>query len=278
QAEKRDEGNACEDEGRGDDGGRDPIDRFAAAFVGDGDHKGGDHIDQAGEDRDDGDVEAAEGDEADDGREDDRGRGDDPGGRLGKLLRGQFRGFGDGGVCSGHSSQLSFTEFLATMARATMFARRVMTKSTRPTVMSSDRRRPAASGKFCAISEAMVWLPLTTSEAVRTPGERIMATAMVSPSARPSPSMVAETMRDLPKGSTAMRIISQRVAPRARAASSCRRGVWRKISRVREVMIGRIMIDRTSEAVRSVRPVCDTEPSAAGAKIGIHPNHFDSHR
>src|SRR5690625_7478734 len=41
-------------------------------------------------------------------------------------------------------------------------------------------------------------------------------------------------------------------------SSSCRRGVWRKISRVSELMIGRIMIDRTSEAVRSVRPVCDT--------------------
>ena len=124
----------------------------------------------------------------------------------------------------------------------------------------------------------MVWLPLTTSEAVRTPGERIMATAMVSPSARPRPSIVAETIPDLPKGSTAMRIISQRVAPSASAASSCSRGVWRKISRVREVMIGRIMIESTSEAVSSVRPVCDTEPSAAGAKIGIQPNHFDSHR
>src|SRR5699024_8550083 len=182
QAEKRDEGNACEDEGRGDDGGRDPIDRFAAAFVGDGDHKGGDHIDQAGEDRDDGDVEAAEGAEADDGREDDRGRGDDPGGRLGKLLRGQFRGFGDGGVRSGQRSQLPSTEVLAPTARAPMFTSRGMTKRTRPTVMSSDRRRPAASGKFCASSEGMVGLPLTTSEAVGPPGETIMATAMVSPS------------------------------------------------------------------------------------------------
>ena len=47
-----------------------------------------------------------------------------------------------------------------------------------------------------------------------------MATAIVSPSARPRPSTAAETMPERPKGSTAVRIISQRVAPRASAASS----------------------------------------------------------
>ena len=39
-----------------------------------------------------------------------------------------------------------------------------------------------------------------------------------------------------------MRTTSQRVAPSARAASSCIFGTWRKTSRLTLVMIGRIMI------------------------------------
>ena len=42
-----------------------------------------------------------------------------------------------------------------------------------------------------------------------------------------------------------MRIISQRVAPRASAASLCVAGVWANTSRERAVTIGRIMIDST---------------------------------
>ena len=44
-------------------------------------------------------------------------------------------------------------------------------------------------------------------------GESTIATAIVSPSARPRPSIAAEMMPERPNGSTAMRIISQRVAP-----------------------------------------------------------------
>ena len=50
--------------------------------------------------------------------------------------------------------------------------------------------------------------------------------------------MEADTIPDLPKGSTARRIISHLVAPSASAASSCRRGVCMKISRDMEVIIG----------------------------------------
>ena len=57
-------------------------------------------------------------------------------------------------------------------------------------------------------------------------------------------------------GSTAIRIISQRVAPSASAASSWRRGVCRKISRQMAVMIGRIMTAST---------MADGEDRAAGA-------------
>ena len=48
-----------------------------------------------------------------------------------------------------------------------------------------------------------------------------------------------------PNGSTAVRIISHLVAPRASAASLCVAGVWANTSRESAVTIGRIMIDST---------------------------------
>lgn len=92
------------------------------------------------------------------------------------------------------------------------------------------------------------------------PGESTMATAIVSPSARPRPSMHADTMPGVAKGSTAWRIISQRVAPRASEASSCRRGVCRNTSRLMAVMIGSTITASTSAAVRMVRPVPEALP------------------
>ncbi|MNW62287.1 hypothetical protein D3C74_404070 [compost metagenome] len=71
---------------------------------------------------------------------------------------------------------------------------------------------------------------------------------MVSPSARPRPSIEALITPERPNGRTAMRTISQRVAPRAREASSWSTGVWRNTSRETAVMIGRIMTARTIEA------------------------------
>ena len=99
--------------------------------------------------------------------------------------------------------------------------------------------------------------------------ERTMATAIVSPSARPRPSIAADTMPDRPKGSTAMRIISQRVAPRASAASSCSAGACRKTSRQIAVMMGRIITASTKAAVKIVRPVPVTVP----LKNGIQPRY-----
>ena len=104
-------------------------------------------------------------------------------------------------------------------------------------------------------------------------GERTMATAMVSPRARPRPSMLAEMMPGRANGSTAIRIISQRVAPRASAASSCSRGVCRKTSRQSAVTIGRIITASTTEAVKIVRPV----PEAGPAKSGMKPRFSVSH-
>ena len=53
-----------------------------------------------------------------------------------------------------------------------------------------------------------------------------------------------------PKGSTAVRMTSHRVAPRASAASLCAAGVWAKTSRLRAVTIGRIMIERITEPAK----------------------------
>ena len=105
--------------------------------------------------------------------------------------------------------------------------------------------------------------------------ESTIATAIVSPRARPRPSIEAETMPLRPKGSTAMRIISQRVAPSASAASSWRTGVCRKISRQIAVMIGTTMTARTIAAVKIVRPVADTvageerEPADVRVEPGV---------
>ena len=84
--------------------------------------------------------------------------------------------------------------------------------------------------------------------------------------------MMAEMMPDRANGRTAIRTISQRVAPRARAASSWRRGVCRKTSRQMAVMIGMTMTASTSAAVRMVRPV----PEIGGANNGNQPRFAPS--
>jgi hypothetical protein len=71
-----------------------------------------------------------------------------------------------------------------------------------------------------------------------------------------------------------MRIISQRVAPRARAASRCSAGAWENTSRASALMIGRIITASTSPAVSMVRPVAEAGP----AKNGMNPRFSSAHR
>ena len=101
----------------------------------------------------------------------------------------------------------------------------------------------------------------------------MIATAIVSPSARPRPSIEPLITPDLPNGSTAIRIISQRVAPSASAPSSRRRGVCAKTSRATAEMIGRIITASTTPTTSMVRPVTDAGPS----KSGIQPRCSSSH-
>ena len=88
-----------------------------------------------------------------------------------------------------------------------------MASSTSAAYISTSTSRLPASGKFSASSAAsvlagensdrLIWLELPTS----------IASAIVSPSARPKPSTSAPKMPVAAVGSMTFRIASQRVAP-----------------------------------------------------------------
>ncbi len=113
---------------------------------------------------------------------------------------------------------------------------------------------PVASGKLCTMIDAIespgknrcdvIWWLLPMSS----------ATAIVSPIARPRPSIAAPISPLRTRGNTATRNISQRVAPMASAAflSSC--ATVTSVSRLSDVMIGVIMTASTSPAVMKLVP------------------------
>ena len=106
------------------------------------------------------------------------------------------------------------------MIRATMFTSRVMMNRTRPEAIRAPSPIVPASPHFSAMFEANVVPPGSEMcQLIRNAGEISSATAMVSPRARPRPSIAALIMPGRPKGKIAVRTISQRVAPRASAAS-----------------------------------------------------------
>src|ERR1700743_3392121 len=139
-----------------------------------------------------------------------------------------------------------FTSERPMIQRARKLVARVITKRTSPVAISRLIARPLDSGKLramlAAIVEGFAWLirlKLTPPET-----ERMIATAIVSPSARPRPSIAPEITEERPNGSTVVRIISQRVAPRA-CAPSCRlRGGCEKTSRATAEAIGRVITER----------------------------------
>ena len=93
-----------------------------------------------------------------------------------------------------------------------------------------------------------------------------MVTAIVSPSARPNPRMTAPMRPVRPYGSTARRIISQRVAPSAYAASRWLCGTARITSLDTDEMIGRSMIARITP------PASSPIPYAGPLNSGSRPN------
>src|SRR5690606_6443341 len=163
----------------------------------------------------------------------------------------------------------------ATTQRAAEFTASVMTNSTSPVAINALTPSAFASGNCSATFAAIVWCRPTWSRArlyVR-PGPRIMSTAMVSPRARPRPSIAALTTPDRPNGSTAIRTISHRVAPSASAASSCRRGVARNTSRETAVTMGRTITASTTPTVAITRGGVLAGP----ANRGTNPRWSASH-
>ena len=124
-----------------------------------------------------------------------------------------------------------------------------------------------ASPNVLAMLAAMVLPPFSIrlNEMLKTMPS-VIASAIVSPSARPRPSITAAITPGLPYGSTAVRTISHLVAPSASAASSFMPGVCRKTSRDNDVMIGSTMIARTRLPSMTERPNGPSPPNS-----GIQP-------
>src|SRR5690606_36446199 len=98
-----------------------------------------------------------------------------------------------------------------TTMRTRALTMRVMANSMSPVAISTLTFVPYASGKLRSMFAAIVdGLPELIRLKVTSPvAESTIATAIVSPSARPRPSMDAEMMPARPNGNTVIRIISQ---------------------------------------------------------------------
>jgi hypothetical protein len=141
------------------------------------------------------------------------------------------------------------------MSRATTFTTRVMANRTSPDATRADLPVAPDSPNLVAMLAAIVLPPGSARWSLMSKlAARTRAMAIVSPRARPRPSITAPTSPLRLKGRTAVRMVSQRVAPSARAASRCTVGAWRKISRARAATIGSTMTASTTDADRIDRP------------------------
>ena len=130
---------------------------------------------------------------------------------------------------------------------------RVITKSTKPAASRAESCDVLASPKRPAISELTVLVPISRIRGlISKAGETIRTTAMVSPSARPRPSMVPPMMPPRPNGRTTEVIIPQRVAPSASAASFSPGGVWENTWRITAQAIGITIIDTAMPAQKAL--------------------------
>lgn len=82
-----------------------------------------------------------------------------------------------------------------------------------------------------------------------------IVTAIVSPIARPSPSITALTMPEKAAGMRTCKIVSQRVAPSPREAWRKLEGIEIKASRDKAVMIGKVIIAKMTPAGNIPGPV-----------------------
>ena len=124
-----------------------------------------------------------------------------------------------------------------------MLTTSVMRKSTKPAASSAESWAALASPKRPAISAETELLPISVRFGFTSNvGLMMRTTAIVSPSARPRPSMVPPMMPPRPKGSTTEVIIPHLVAPSASAASFSPCGVWEKTWRITAHAIGSTII------------------------------------
>src|SRR5919202_1912651 len=140
----------------------------------------------------------------------------------------------------------------------------VMANSSTPQAINADRPGGTpGSPKFSAITDARVLPEANRFEVIWVAAPTVSATAIVSPIARPRPSMTAPTMPPKLCGNTAPRIISHRVAPSATAACFSDSGTVANTSRMIDVMIGTIMMATMMPAVMNPRPVETGCPNSA---------------
>src|SRR6266550_6118943 len=139
--------------------------------------------------------------------------------------------------------------------RATALTATVSTNRISPTSNSADRYMfVVASLNSLAIAAAIVYAGCSSETPMSWRLPITIVTAIVSPSARPRPRMIAPMRPARPYGSTAERTVSQRVAPIASAASRCAVGTARSTSRDTAAMYGTIMIARMMPPASSELP------------------------
>src|SRR5450631_619617 len=175
----------------------------------------------------------------------------------------------------GHYAAPSRRSLRARMVRAMTPMTTVSARSTTPSPMSADRWVPLASPNWLAMTLAIVSPGPRICSVRRCEDPMMSATAIVSPTARPKPMMTAAATPLRLWGNTEPRIISQRVAPSASAASFCDAGHVAYTSRVIAVMIGVIMMATTIPAVMKLAPLgfglANTSPT-----IGMPEVAFDT--
>src|SRR5271165_232606 len=140
---------------------------------------------------------------------------------------------------------------LRSMACAAAITEKVMRNNNSPSAMSEEvYRSPTASVNSLAMAEEIVVPGASSEELMRCALPITKVTAMVSPRARPKPSMIPPTIPTRECGTTTFHITSQVVAPSPYPDSLSMGGTVSKTSRMVAAMKGSTMMASTTPAVR----------------------------
>ena len=128
-------------------------------------------------------------------------------------------------------------------------------KSTSPAASNADSATPLDSPNAFAICAAIELAPASMMFGRISNSWLMMSKiAIVSPSARPSPSIAPPMIPPRPNGRTTDRIMPHRVPPWASAPSFSPGGTCEKTSRITAVQIGTTMSETTTPAVKADGP------------------------